>query len=631
MPAAPGSRVARAMPPACLSSSVVLAALQAGGGGSFGSGGGFGGGGGGGGGDGELVGLLIWFCLRLVFEYPLVGVPLLLTVLATMYYGGQRGWWQHQERTIRRGRDLRRSRGSRDLASVLRSRDPAFDEGRFLERVGRAFDVAQGAWCDQDLEPLRPFVSDGVFERFSLQLEEQRAEGWRQRIDGLTVTHRSLVEGRIGSPFDTVTVRIAFSAEIHRVDLESGRRISGATLPERQFAECWTFLRKSGTRTRDQAGLMEGRCPNCGASLELNQSAHCGHCEALVKSGSFDWVLVEITQASVWRAGDEQGVPGLAAYLERDPGLSLGMLEDRASVVFWRWAASDRRGSILPLSRVSSPAFCEAYGPTLAADEHGQRRSPADRAVGSVRTLGVVPGEDLDRVLVEVHWDGREATFGPDGQASLEKRRQMRRTVLILGRRPGGRTDVETSFTTAHCGTCGAADDGSTEAECPYCQSPRTGDRHTWLLHELAERHWDRTRELLTAANAPASAVPPAPSEEGLLAWAATLIHADGGMSEGEERGFRRLAQRLEVPRARAEALLEAPHELGDMDPVPAGRAEPWLDSLIGLALEDGRISADERRLLDHAAAELGLAKGSVQARIKAARSRLYRETRAAR
>ena len=36
------------------------------------------------------------------------------------------------------------------------------------------------SWCNQQLEPLRPFVSDGVFERFSLQIEEQKEDGWRQ-------------------------------------------------------------------------------------------------------------------------------------------------------------------------------------------------------------------------------------------------------------------------------------------------------------------------------------------------------------------------------------------------------------------------------------------------------------------
>jgi hypothetical protein len=236
-------------------------------------------------------------------------------------------------------------------ADALRAADPGFDEARFLARVERAFHTAQASWCAQDLEPLRPFVSDGVFERFSLQIEEQQEDGWRQGMSGTRVGPLSIAHVEPGRHFDTVTVRIPFSADIHRVERETGERIAGSKLPRDQFTELWSFLRRRGAKTLTGEGLIEGKCPNCGAPLTLRQSARCAHCACLARSGQFDWVLAEITQASEWRVVPERAIPGLALLEERDPGFNVQMLEDRASVAFWRKCAADRRAAIDPLTR----------------------------------------------------------------------------------------------------------------------------------------------------------------------------------------------------------------------------------------------------------------------------------------
>ncbi len=101
-----------------------------------------------------------------------------------------------------------------------------------------AFHKAQESWCAQNLEPLRPFVSDGVFERFSLQIEEQREDGWRQGMDDLGCQLLSIAHVETGTHFDTVTVHIPFTADIHGLDLTTGKHVSGSRLPRKTFVEC---------------------------------------------------------------------------------------------------------------------------------------------------------------------------------------------------------------------------------------------------------------------------------------------------------------------------------------------------------------------------------------------------------
>lgn len=627
-----------------LSHLVELVDFQAGGGGSFGGGGG-GGGGFGGGGDGDGIGYLIYFLIRLAIEYPPIGVPLLIVIAVAFTMGSKRGWWKHQERTIRRSRPVRTAYTSRVWADMILRMDPEFQEPRFLQRVEAAFHKAQTSWCEQSLEPLRPFVSDGVFERFSLQIEEQKQDGWRQGMLGLRVGSLELVHVETGSVFDTVTVRIPFRADIHRLALADGKKISGSALPRNWFSECWSFVRRRGARSLAGEGLIEGKCPNCAAPLTMNQSARCTHCECLARSGEFDWVLAEITQTSEWRAESERQLPGLQAFAQRDPGMNVQLLEDRASVAFWRKCAADRAASIDPLTRVGDEEFCRRYAEHLAAAASGERQYMADCAVGSVRSLGILPAAEAakrgrDRAVVEIVWDGRLATVKIADERRLAPRRTLRRSLFVFGRRAGVQTRLEETFTTAHCGTCGAHDPGGTDPACPYCGTPRTGGKTSWLLEQVVPANSSEAArfqaELAAASRAPETqevpeSEPRPESAAGLLTWAVALVQEDHRVSADERAAVLALAEHGEVPPERVDELLEAPD---NSEAVPRPRdereARAWLATLARIAMADGKITSGERRFLRRAAELLGVGQRELDRELEDARARLYRESREA-
>jgi len=569
-----------------------------------------------------------------------VGVPLLIAVAVIAVIGSQRGWWKHQQRVIRRAAPARRVQSSHRAALALARSDAGFDEERFLGRVRRAFERAQSAWCEQQLEPLRAFVSDGVFERFSLQIQEQIADGWRQSMPELKLGALVLVEARSGRHFDSLTVRIPFSAKILRVERESGKELKGTRLPRESFSECWTFLRRSGAKSLTGEGLMEGVCPSCGAALAINQSARCSHCQSLVRSGQFDWVLTEITQASEWKPEAEAEVPGAASYLERDEGFNLPMLEDRASVAFWRKIAADRAGSSKPLTRLADDELCRRLESEYAVSG---RSFLADAAVGSVRTLAVLPGEKRDRFVVEIVWDGRRAQQ-QNGELDLARQRSLCRHWFVFAREAGKSTELERAFANATCRTCGASDPGGTQSTCAYCDAPRSGDRASWTLIDVTTRHAGSGARLAAemdgldlpvapaaAAQAGESAPLARESDAELLHWAATVARADGVISSREERALLTLSDRLGISRARVDELLaKTQHGLGP-EPKSPEEARAWYSSLTLVALADGILTKDERGFLAHAASRLGMSRRQANQALGEARKELYRESRGAR
>lgn len=606
--------------------------MQAGGGGGFGGGGGGGGGFGGGGGDGDGLFWILYMLFRLVVRAPLIGIPVVIVLVILVVASSKRGVHRVQERSIGRHRDVRERAPAVGTAALLAG-DPAFDEAAFLQRVGQAFAKAQSAWCAQDLEVLAPFVSDGVFERFSLQVEEQRKEGWRQGMSGLAVGALQVVECELGSVFETLSVRIPFRCDIHRIQIETGRRISGSQLPKDHFVECWTFLRRRGAKTLTTQGLIEGQCPNCGATLSMRQSARCETCEAQVRSGEFDWVLTEITQESVWRPRAASDVPGWDAYAEADPGLSLALFEDRTSVAFWRLRLAETQGTAGPIAGVAMESLCEQLQARFDPDaESGPRHASLDVAVGAVEVLGVIRGEDLDRALVEVVWDGRSLRIHRDGKRQASEGRQLARSLFVFARKAGQTTSTKGTFTTAHCQSCGAHDTGQLSPLCPYCEEPRRGDASTWLLEEVVARNTPFAKALIAEAGGAAPTVERAPVPRQLLIWAASLAGADGTLDPEERAILADLAKRTGVATETVFSL--TPKELGleqwDADAPPAGpvdtdEARAWLQALVAMALADGHIQKAEKRWLTSAAERLGFAKADLKLMINKERTRLYR------
>ncbi len=409
--------------------------------------GGFHSGGEGGGGNVD-IGPLIYWGVQFFRYHPIVSLLLLAVVIYLLAKGSQQGADRYRTSVIRRAvgetAELQRAEALRRLAST----DPAFDEGNFCRRAEQAFLRLQQAWSAQDLAGVRPFVSDGIFERFTLQIAEQKDFNYRNQVDRVQVAEVRLVQVAGDSIFDLLTVGIRARADDYRVALDTGKRL-GEGAESDEFVEYWTFLRRRGVTTGDKPGLVEGQCPNCGAQIELNESARCATCGSLVRSGNFDWVLVEITQSAEWNDDAPSEPPGVAAYrAQRDPGLSVEHLEDRTSVIFWRKAMADRLGDMRPLEKMALSAFCADY-PQRWGPDKALRRYWGDAAVGSVETLGILPGEAQDRALVEVRWAGRTfvAPVGQRPQPAGEN--ALFRSLYVLVRRAGVQSDVAKTVTSA--------------------------------------------------------------------------------------------------------------------------------------------------------------------------------------
>jgi uncharacterized tellurite resistance protein B-like protein len=620
------------------------------------------------GGGGVNLGPLIYWGIQFCIRYPYIGLPLAALALYLFFQASRQGAGQYQTNVIRRaGGQLAEERRAAALER-LRAGDAQFDEAGFCTRTEHAMLKLQKAWGAQDLTPVRPFVSDGIYERFSLQIAEQRDFNYRNQTDNVVIRDVRLVQVAGDTYFDLLSVAIRAQADDYRVALDTGKRLREGSTSE-EFIEYWTFLRRHGVQTGGQPGLIEGHCPNCGADIELNQSAKCSSCSSLVRSGNYDWVLVEITQSSEWQDDEPAEPPGVEAFRSRrDPGFNVEHLEDRTSVIFWRRAMADRLGDTKPLLKMALPEFCENY-PQRWGSEKGVRRYWGDCAVGSVETIGLLAGDDFDRALVEVRWAGRIFVAQSGKKPEPAGENALLRTLYVLHRKAGIQSAVETSVTSAHCPSCGAPEGDLAASACEFCGAVLNDGSHDWVLGGLLPIPGDEAAALVDelagqdggerarspdaapsfsapGQSAGAAFVPggdddmdgqssaeadrDAPRPNELLAWAVQMALADQQLTDPERKALERTAMRRGVPPARLETMIAAAQrgQLAVPQPRSAEEARKWMAVMADMALADGKIEPAEAALLWQAGEQLGWSRADVQQLVATRKSRLYQAAR---
>jgi len=505
----------------------------------------------------------------------------------------------------------------RQLGS-LRQRDPGFDERAFLERIASAFRQIQQAWSGQDLAPVRAFISDGVMERFSIQLEMQQADGLRNEVSAVNVLDARIVEVESDAHFDTLHVRIHANAVDREIVVADGAAAAGAA-QHSDFVEVWSFLRRPGAHTLARPGPIEGCCPSCGAQLRIADAAQCASCKSWVNSGEYDWVLSEITQECEWAVrGSGEAVPGYAALARRDPMLNTQFLEDRASVAFWRWQQAMAQGKSAAMRCVATDGWCAEWDADPVAREYRFR----EVGVGAVEVLAFEPGQPFNLAHVGIKWSGDQYSAGAGRGAPHFN--SLRQHVLVLGRRDGAGTDPGRGLNSSRCPNCGAPPATRELAACSYCATPFNDGSRQWVVMQLLpSRLWRAPQPV--AADAPSTE----PAWSGRLSSTDALavmvagMSAHGPLTPDEVDSLERFAGRRRMIPGTVQGMIDAARD-GHLElprPATPEQAQAALDGLIELSLADGKLEPNELKLILAYAARAGIAQDEVTRRLKARRA----------
>ncbi|HVK73537.1 MAG TPA: TIM44-like domain-containing protein [Kofleriaceae bacterium] len=176
--------------------------------------------------------------------------------------------------------------------------DPALTDASLIARLHHIYAALNQAWAADDLTPARAVVSDGLHDYLAYWLGAYRAQGLRNVLEGMRLTHQALIKLTRDRWYDALTIRIWGTGRDYVVRRSDGAVVRGSPRRDRRYSEYWTLIRSAARRGAPRG---DAACGNCGAPLVVSMAGACLSCGVHVTAGEFDWVLSKIEQDDSYR------------------------------------------------------------------------------------------------------------------------------------------------------------------------------------------------------------------------------------------------------------------------------------------------------------------------------------------
>ena len=307
---------------------------RVGGGHSY-SGGGGGGSysGGGDGGDGSGLGELIYWLIRLIIEWPEVGIPVTIVVVVIALVSRARGGWSSVQTSVGSAHvsvDSSRQRASKHQLernlSTLRRSDPGFSTYVFLDFCALLYARFNTFRGHPTPGVLRPFVDPEILSRAAAE---------DVQVSRVIVAAMDVHAIRFRGSEVALTVTVTSNMDERAA---SGRPVRW------YYQERLTFRRRRDVRSPAPASQAALTCPSCGAAAETDLQARCAYCGQVVNTGDHGWVVSRIqvlerrvpssVETHLFPGGDEPGV-GLRTRMMPNLGGAKRALQARDSHFTW--------------------------------------------------------------------------------------------------------------------------------------------------------------------------------------------------------------------------------------------------------------------------------------------------------
>lgn len=168
--------------------------------------------------------------------------------------------------------------------------DKTFNEALFITKVNNIFVKLHTAIILNDLESVKHFLNNDVYEKYKRILENLNLHNEQQMFDELNVRETFIENIEILEDKINITVKIISRYMDYIIDKNTLEYIRGNNTRRIEKNNYLTFTKNIKT---NQLGISR-KCLSCGADINVNNSGKCNYCGSVFPLGNYDYILTSI-------------------------------------------------------------------------------------------------------------------------------------------------------------------------------------------------------------------------------------------------------------------------------------------------------------------------------------------------
>ena len=366
-----------------------------------------------------------------------------------------------------------------DFSEGFLNANTSFNEKDFKERVEIAFMEIQHAWQNQNLGKVRKWISDGIYQRFNLQINMMQQLKQINKLSNIKILNINIVKAEKNGSYSQITALIKFKMDDEFIsDLmpELNQSFDDSTA-----SEYWTFIKKSGPIKSNL--YTSDNCPNCSTPLTENagEVSRCSSCGTVTYLGDYDWVLADITQKNDYGMDNlsiDYSSP-LIKTLKEEEDLSLQNMEDKAANAFVHFLVAKAKANKMFLNRFATDDFMNKLD---VSKPHLYNRLYLSR----ITCKEYHQNETNHFLKFKIVYGAQKVELNNNSISKIDKDVITKTVDLTLSRKKGP-SHNKAKLWSYDCNSCGAPIKDTTSNICSYCGDKLNSGELNWIVTEIKE------------------------------------------------------------------------------------------------------------------------------------------------
>jgi rubrerythrin len=360
-----------------------------------------------------------------------------------------------------------------------------FPDGLPKDKIATAFLEMQKAWQNQDLGTVRKWMTDGLYQKLSVQIKMMLQLQQHNVLDNLQIENIKVEKTYSYNEFEIADIRINFVSN-DRFFSDKYRSMN-ETFEEDYASEIYSFIKKGNKINADSNLYNDNNCPNCGAVLEhkMGDICRCSSCKTLTNNPEYDWVLCEITQIDNYGAQNPLNQDANLKEVTRlDTDFNIQSLEDVASNITMQVLDVISGGKNIKLNRFAHKDLADY----ILGVKTAMNNIVFDRLyLNEVTATGYnITTDNKIEIDFYVEACAKRVKIDNEKLTTIDSDiKTFKINLSLIKSIQKQQTDAKDVVYSYECSSCGAPFDDTTHDTCNYCDAVVLDENRNWILSKI--------------------------------------------------------------------------------------------------------------------------------------------------